>query len=519
MLHALLDSQGYKLSLVNSGSQILETLRVNSFEVLILAVDLPDVSNIELVESILRLYPDIQVIVSTSAADVDAAIRSLRVGVFDVLQKDPLDAPRALAIVKRAVDGWNAPGDGALSAAQAVLEHGDPELLPQVLVEQALAIFEAQSVRLISRTESGGFAVSNSASAANTRPIGRDTDLAIGPALADQAGPIRLPLDRDDPRLRDLAGLLDVNCLILPIIRDSRLSAYLTCHRSAAARRFSRGDIAQAVMVTALCALALEGRAALRDVRRRHATLLRAWKRIVEAQRLEAMGRQAATLALEVQNPTAYVEGHFEFFRNFVQALEKGEVDSADIQGVKQSIDDAVSGLRRIGLAAAELSRLSTARDDVEFELGRAVDTAIRMCEELESEVVVRIDDVILKGNMGKFSQAVTHLLVNADEAMRGCEVRKISVHTKPIAGNRIELVIEDHGRGISDEHIDRITEPFFTTKDDEAGVGLGLSTARDVVEQLGGALNINSSPGRGTKVSLLLPIVGAREEILALGD
>ena len=223
MLRALLESQGYLLTTVDSGPKLLGELRSDDIGVIILAIDIPGVPTLELVESVLRVRPDVQVIISTSGADVDSAIRSLRAGVFDVLTKDPIDAPRALAIVKRAVDRCDLDDENALSAARVVFEHGDAEQLPQALVEETRAIVTAVSVRLIVRTPSGGFEICNSASEAKVRPIGRETDIDVGPALTDDIAPLRLPEDRDDPRLQDVEISPDVNCLIVPIVRKSSL--------------------------------------------------------------------------------------------------------------------------------------------------------------------------------------------------------------------------------------------------------------------------------------------------------
>ena len=519
LLRALLDSRKYKISTVDTGNTLLEMIKTNSFAVIVLAADIPGVPTMELVESILRLHPDTQVIVSTSADDADTVIRSSRIGAFDILKKDPMDATRARTVIKRAFERFTRPDVGALAAAEAVFETADSEQLPQALVAASLGILDVVTIRLVVPMVDGGFVVQASVSKPKARPLRRTFDLAVGPELSGGGGPLRLPQGRLDPRVRALVIPGEINCLVVPFFRESVLTGYLTCHREGNERRFSQREAHLGTIIASMCALALEARHASLELRRRHKTLLGAWRRIVQAQRLEAMGQQAASLALKIQNPISYTEGHLEVIREFIEGVVNGAVEIDGAEGAKQSVTDAIAGLHRIGLTAAEMSRLSRARDDVEFELSRAVDGAIRLCENLSSEVVVRVDDVILRGNLGRFSQAITHLLVNADEAMTGADVRKISIYTNAVKGARVELVIEDYGKGISLQNLERITEPFFTTKDEEAGGGLGLSTAREAVEQLGGSLTVDSEPERGTKVRVTLPVVGAPEEILALGD
>jgi signal transduction histidine kinase len=519
ILRALLDSRMYKISVVATSELLLEAIRTNEYAVIILAADLPGVSTMELVESIVRLHPDTQVVVSTVADDADTALRSIRVGAFDVLNKDPLDALRARSIIKRAVERFTDQDRGLVSNALAVFETADSEQLPQALVTSILQTLNAVTVRLVLRASSGEFDVLASVSKTKARPLGRELDLALGPELTSGDGPLRLPAERHDPRVRALVIPDETNCLIVSIYRETTLIGFLSCHRKPDDNRFSRREAHVGTVSASICALAVEARHGTMELNRRHQTLLGAWRRIVEAQRLEAMGRQAAALALKVQNPISYIEGHLEVVREFLDGVESGLVEANGVDGVRRSVADALSGLRRIGLTATEMSRLARARDDVDFELSRAIDGAIRLAENLNAEVVVRVDDVILRGNMGRFSQAITHLLVNADEAMVGAKVRKISIYTNAVKGDQVELMIEDCGKGIAVKDLTRVTEPFYTTKEPEAGDGLGLSTARDVVEQLGGVLTVNSEPERGTKISIKLPIVGAPEELLELGE
>jgi signal transduction histidine kinase len=70
--------------------------------------------------------------------------------------------------------------------------------------------------------------------------------------------------------------------------------------------------------------------------------------------------------------------------------------------------------------------------------------------------------------------------------------------------GNGVVLIVSDTGRGIAPDHLDSIFNPFFTTKED--GTGLGLAICRQIVTQHGGTISIESEPGKGTRVIVLLP-------------
>jgi CheY-like chemotaxis protein len=111
---------------------------------------------------------------------------------------------------------------------------------------------------------------------------------------------------------------------------------------------------------------------------------------------------------------------------------------------------------------------------------------------------------------------AILNLGVNAREAMpeggaitieaRNTRVRKGSLTDPELAGDFVQILISDTGGGIAPEHLEHVFEPFFTTKDATQASGLGLSQVHGFARQLGGTVEIASTPGQGTTVALYLP-------------
>ncbi|HAF69961.1 MAG: Histidine kinase [Acetothermia bacterium 64_32] len=95
----------------------------------------------------------------------------------------------------------------------------------------------------------------------------------------------------------------------------------------------------------------------------------------------------------------------------------------------------------------------------------------------------------------------VADLILNALRA--GARRIKISLER---SGGFLVLEVEDDGRGMSEGEVSRALDPFFTTKDAPHGIGLGLALVRQTAEELGGRLDVDSAPGRGTKVRLVVP-------------
>ena len=99
----------------------------------------------------------------------------------------------------------------------------------------------------------------------------------------------------------------------------------------------------------------------------------------------------------------------------------------------------------------------------------------------------------------------ILNLLNNAKDALEECVEKSITINLD-LVGDMVQIQIEDTGPGIHDEVMDKIFQPFFTTKDAEKGTGVGLALASQIVDEHNGSINVNSKPGR-TVFSILLPM------------
>ena len=106
-------------------------------------------------------------------------------------------------------------------------------------------------------------------------------------------------------------------------------------------------------------------------------------------------------------------------------------------------------------------------------------------------------EQLIINGNEGKLHQAFLNIISNAEQAID--KTGTISVKTRK-NNNTIDVEIEDDGVGISKEHLNKISDPFFTTKPVGQGTGLGLAITYKIIEDHNGSINVSSKPGKGTK-------------------
>jgi CheY-like chemotaxis protein/anti-sigma regulatory factor (Ser/Thr protein kinase) len=198
---------------------------------------------------------------------------------------------------------------------------------------------------------------------------------------------------------------------------------------------------------------------------------------------------------------------------------EQCPVPPEELDGLKeeisQTLNDCLIGAERIRDIVADLhgySRLDS-RAEADVDVNAALDAAIRVSKNLIKHTAT-LDKDYEDGplntycNFGRLSQVFLNLLTNAAQSFDRSDVEKnrIRVSTRR-HGDRINVLVEDNGRGIDDESVSLIFEPFFTQRRNEGGTGLGLSIAKENAQALGGDLTVRSTEGRGSLFTVTLPI------------
>lgn len=143
--------------------------------------------------------------------------------------------------------------------------------------------------------------------------------------------------------------------------------------------------------------------------------------------------------------------------------------------------------------------------------LDAAVSLLSSLIKKSTSKLEVKKADKLpmIRGNSQRVEQVVVNLLTNACQAIpdQACMIRVSTLYDPSCS--EVILEVRDEGTGIEAEFIDRITDPFFTTKHDDGGTGLGLLISRTIVENHHGELRFSSEPGKGTVAMICLPRAG----------
>jgi signal transduction histidine kinase len=235
-------------------------------------------------------------------------------------------------------------------------------------------------------------------------------------------------------------------------------------------------------------------------------------RQIIQAEKLATLGQLAAGVVHEINNPLTSVTVYAEYL---LRKLERA--GSAGL-GVLEPAD--IDKLRKILEGAARILNLSRSlvrygRPDEEaaelLSLSDVARQAAVFCEHIIERHKVKLELALapalppLLGVRAQLQQVCINLVTNAAHALPA-EGGQVRIATRSGTGTVI-LEVADAGRGIPRADLERIFEPFFTTKTDGQGTGLGLSIVQRIVERHQGQVEVESTPGQGTRFVITLPV------------
>jgi two-component system NtrC family sensor kinase len=232
---------------------------------------------------------------------------------------------------------------------------------------------------------------------------------------------------------------------------------------------------------------------------------------LVQAEKLSAIGQLVAGVAHELNNPLTSVIG-------YAQLVEEELRDGVHPRPAKDVADD----LRRIAEESERAARI--VRNLLAFArrqgAARAPQDLADVCQRVLAfrEYAFRMSNIQLTADLalaaprvladfGQLQQVLLNLVLNAEQAMRSGDDRRLAVGVRHNAeSNLVELTVADSGHGIDPANLSRIFDPFFTTRDVGEGTGLGLSICYGIVRDHGGHITAHSRVRQGTTFKVVLP-------------
>jgi signal transduction histidine kinase len=288
--------------------------------------------------------------------------------------------------------------------------------------------------------------------------------------------------------------------LAVPLIAEKRLIGVLSILR-VRLEPFAGKEIELILDFAAQAAIALQ-------ITRRERQLREMQMELAHANRVATMGQLTASIAHEMQQPVAAT------VLNAQAALRFFDVQTVDQDEVRQILKDIVTDGNRAGEIISRIRDLVKKAPPqwARFELNGAVREVVELTrgEAMKNGVTVQTElpDNLphIQGDRVQLQQVILNLIVNAIQAMSGLTegVRELHIDTESAGAQGVRVAVRDTGPGLSAENLQRLFEPFYTTK--ESGMGMGLSICRTIIEDHGGRLWATGLQPHGALFQFTIP-------------
>ena len=250
--------------------------------------------------------------------------------------------------------------------------------------------------------------------------------------------------------------------------------------------------------------------------------------KLVQSAKMASLGQLVAGIAHELNNPIGFIysnirslSGYSKDLQKLIESAKRGpnEVSSqldrvdydyiqSDLPKLIEACEDGSERVRQIVEGLRQFAKIDQSRPeyvDINKELQQTLQL---MAGEFDSGIEVKTEFGKVPKLFvvrGEIIQVFLNLLANARQAIHGSG--RIQIRTLAHSNHRVEISVQDSGEGMDDEQIAKIFDAFYTTRETGFGRGLGLSVSYGIIEKHGGEIKVQSQPGQGTTMTLLLPI------------
>jgi signal transduction histidine kinase len=507
LCNRLLTRAGYKVETETDPRKAIDFLKENSIDLLLVDIRMPLVDGFEVIQHAQHLQPDTAILIMTGYGTVETAIRALRQGVDGLILKPFGQGRELIDAVRLAFADSQQKRDAArtqalrplFSVTESLLSETRREPLLDLIINSICEHLHCDHAACYQQNiETKEFSLLTSRGA-NLLSVHQEliatVDSANTPLLINANGP-------GDSSLKSLLAELGLGTAILiPILRPNmRMVVYAA--RTVNESSFRESDIEMFQILARQAAAALENSRLYAEQLDYVRKVEESQKALLQSEKMAAAGRLSASIAHEVNNPLQAVQN----------CLHLAGRDDLPEDKRKEYFDLARTELERLIVTVRRMldfyrpGATSIEKVDLTEMLQYILHLMSKQLLEAHVNATLEIQGIIpsMMAVGSQIQQVFINLILNAADAMPEGGNLKITARS---LRDGIEVLIQDHGKGISKEKQSNIFEPFFSTK--EGGTGLGLTVSYNIVSAHGGVLELLSEQGPGACFRIFLPLGG----------
>jgi len=489
--------QGYHMVTAASGEEGIEKVKGEKIDLVLLDLKLPGMDGLQALENIKKIDPEIEAIIITGHGAMDSAIESMRRGAYDYIEK-PLSVEKVIFSIEKALDSHKLKETVALyEISKAVFTTIEMDALLNTIIDVTAKILRVEGISLMLFDDKKKLYIA--VSRGISLEIKEKTKLAVGERIAGWVAEHKEPLIlvnglKGDSRFGDIELREEIrSSIIVPLKKADEVMGVLCANRIHTLENFTKSDLYKANIFVPLVCLAL-------DNANLYKKLQSSQQQLVQSAKMASLGKLVADMAHEVNNPLMVISGRAQ-----LSLMEK--IENTALRDNLNIIVDQCKQARDIIHRLLTFSKPSRGLLE-KADVNELLEFAIKLLEHQYSLKDIRFirnfADSLPSVEIDKkqMQEVFMNIIKNAAEAMPGGGTIAVSTSKK---SHYLALEIADTGEGISDEVLENIFIPFFTTKKD--GTGLGLSVCYGIIKGYGGELKYVSKLGKGTTATILLPI------------
>jgi len=519
-----LEKKDFEVHTAENGEKAISKISEDFFNVTIIDLKMPGIEGMEILKTIKRNNPYVEVIVITGFATPQSAVEAMKLGAFDYVTK-PFD----LSVMEKTIDDCLEKQKLYIDTIEAkelialfnigktITSAVNLDALLEGVLKFALQITKAKKGSLMLLDEAAN-ELEIKAAIGLPEDVCLGTRLPVGEGISGQVAkegkPLLVSNVEMDPRVKKKNGdnyekksFLSAPLASAPFIAQDKVLGVINVSDKLTGDIFTQRDLTLLSVLSAEASIAIANvklYSELQDrVRELEKTLeeLRATQaQLIQSEKLSSIGTLAAGIAHELGNSLVVISGWVRLLST-KESREKESGKGLGIIGERAAYaSKIIEGL----LKFAKPTKPEAAQLDINKTLEEVLNLTGQNMSEKNINIVKNIANKLpkIQGDGAQLKQVFVNIMLNAKEAMP--KGGTITVTTSSGAED-VKVMFADTGCGISKENICKIFDPFFTTK--EAGTGLGLSVSYRIIKEHGGDIGIESEENKGTTITVKLPV------------